>query len=126
MSSAILNVTIDCSDPSQVADFWSTVTGYTKQEESGSVDKYWVLTSPDGTWPRLVFVSVPEAKSIKNRQHLDIVPNDRTQQEEIDRLVGLGASLVHDPRLSGTGGWVVLCDPEGNEFCVEPAISEIS
>ena len=56
---------------------------------------------------------------MKNRLHVDIAPADRSQQEEIERLVGLGATVASDRRASGGPSWVVLADPEGNEFCLE-------
>ena len=82
---------------------------------------YWVVGPPDGSLPRLVFVTVPEKKSSKNRVHLDLLPKDSaSQEEEVARLVGLGASVVDDRRDSSPGGWIVMADPEGNEFCIEP------
>jgi hypothetical protein len=77
------------------------------------------VSPPHGRLPRLVFVTVPEEKSIKNRMHLDLLPKDSTQEEEVARLLDLGASIVDDRRRSEPGGWVVMADPEGNEFCVE-------
>ena len=73
--------------------------------------------------PRLYFVQVPETKTGKNRVHVDIMPADRTQDEEITRLTGLGARIVSDrcPEF----GWVLLADPEGNEFDVEISIAEL-
>jgi len=71
--------------------------------------------------PRLVFVTVPEKRATKNRVHLDLLPKDSaSQEEEVARLVGLGARVVDDRRDSTPGGWVVMADPEGNEFCLEP------
>ena len=119
MSSAILNVTFDCHDARLVAEFWAAVTGYTLEEMRDPGNHCWVASPRDDTWPRLVFVTVPEKKAVKNRVHLDIVPRDRDQDGEVDRLVGLGATLVDDRRTLSPGGWVVLADPEGNEFCVE-------
>ena len=119
MSSAILNVTFDCHDARLVAEFWGAVTGYTLEEMHDPGNHYWVASPPDDAWPRLVFVTVPEQKAVKNRVHLDIVPRDRDQAGEVDRLVELGATLVDDRRTLSPGGWVVLADPEGNEFCVE-------
>jgi hypothetical protein len=121
-SSAVLNVTFDCCDARAVAEFWSAVTGYRAQEEKQEGNDFWVLTPRDGSWPRLVFVTVPEGKSIKNRLHLDVVPVGQSQQKEVDRLLQLGATLLADRRHSQNGGWVVLADVEGNEFCVEPGI----
>lgn len=78
-----------------------------------------MVSAPGGSLPRLVFVTVPEEKSIKNRVHLDLLPNDSSQGDEVARLLDLGAHIVDDRRRSDPGGWVVMADPEGNEFCVE-------
>jgi len=67
----------------------------------------------------LVFVKVPEPKVVKNRVHLDVLPVARDQEGEVERLLQLGAKIVDDRRELTPGGWVVLADPEGNEFCVE-------
>ena len=64
-----------------------------------------------------MFLKVPEAKSVKNRMHMCLRPTDRTRDEEIERLLGLGATLVNDLRKPDRG-WAVLADPEGNEFCI--------
>lgn len=66
---------------------------------------------------------MPEGKTIKNRLHLDVMPSDRTQDEEITRLVGLGARMVSDRRPEF--GWVLLADPEGNEFDLEISVGEL-
>jgi predicted enzyme related to lactoylglutathione lyase len=119
MSSAVLNVTFDCLDARVVARFWAAVTGYPAEQEHQPGNDYWVVSAPDGRLPRLVFVTVPEEKSVKNRVHPDILPVDSSQEEEVARLLDLGASVVDDRRRSHPGGWVVMADPEGNEFCVE-------
>jgi hypothetical protein len=67
---------------------------------------------------------VPEAKTVKNRVHLDLVPADGTRDEEVERLLGIGAILVADHRRSDGMGWVVLADPEGNELCIERGAAE--
>jgi hypothetical protein len=74
----------------------------------------------------MLFIPVPEPRTVKNRVHLDIVPSDRTRDEEVARLVELGASVVEDHRNErGEGlGWVWLADPEGNDFCVERSAAE--
>ncbi len=69
---------------------------------------------------------MPEAKTLKNRVHLDLQPEDRTRDEEVTRLLGLGARLVDDRRRPDGRGFAVLADPEGNEFCVEPSAAERS
>lgn len=119
MPSAILNVTFDCRDAQLVAEFWSAVTGYALEHVPDPGNPYWVASSGEGELPRMVFVTVPEPKVVKNRVHLDLLPGENGQAREVDRLLGLGATLVDDRRDLIPGGWVVLADPEGNEFCVE-------
>jgi hypothetical protein len=82
-----------------------------------------LLRSPDGG-PVLLFGPVPEGKSGKNRVHLDLQPTDRSRDEEVARLLELGATQVADHRRDDGTGWVVLADPEGNEFCVERSAAE--
>jgi predicted enzyme related to lactoylglutathione lyase len=119
MLSAILNVTFDCLDPQVVSTFWCAVTGYSLDEVKTPGNDYWVANPPDDKLPRLVFVNVPESKMTKNRVHLDLMPVGRDQEGELNRLLGLGATIVDDRRALRPGGWVVLADPEGNEFCLE-------
>ena len=121
MTSAVLNVTFDSRDAESLARFWGRVTGYVIAFEDQPGNPFWVLTPNEPNLPRLVFVTVPETKSIKNRVHLDLAPTDRTQEAEVSRLLGLGASIVDDRREIEPGGWVVMADPEGNEFCIEQA-----
>ena len=123
MSSIILNITFDCADPRALARFWGQVTGWPVIEEpSPGYEESAVGETGQGR-PRLYFVKVPEDKTVKNRLHLDMMPDDRTQEEEIARLVGLGARIVSDQRPEF--GWVLLADPEGNEFDVEISIAEL-
>ena len=119
MHSAVLNVTFDCSEPRRVAEFWSEVTGYAIEEVRSPGNDHFVASPAGHTWPRLVFVKVPEPKTVKNRVHLDVLPLQRDQSDEVERLLRLGARVVDDRRGKTPGGWVVLEDPEGNEFCVE-------
>ena len=72
----------------------------------------------------LLFIPVPEGKTAKNRMHPDLAPVDRTRDEEVERLVALGATRIADHRAADGAGWVVLADPEGNEFCVERSDAE--
>lgn len=119
MYSAVLNVTFDCLNPRLVADLWSKVTGYVVEEVRSPGNDYFVARPDGDKWPRLVFVKVPEPKTVKNRVHLDVLPLERDQAAEVDRLMKLGARMVDDRRRMSPGGWAVLADPEGNEFCVE-------
>lgn len=119
MPSAVFNITFDCRDAEHVAGFWSAVTGYPLEFVDMPGNPFWVVAPGNGQWPRLVFVNVPEPKSAKNRVHLDLMPDSRQQEAELTRLIGLGARILDDRRESLPGGWVVLADPEGNEFCLE-------
>jgi hypothetical protein len=76
-----------------------------------------MIFSTDGR-TRLLFIEAPEGKQVKNRIHFDLRPIDATREEEVSRLIGLGATEVADHRRSDGSGWVTLADPEGNEFCV--------
>ena len=82
---------------------------------SGEGLGYW--TSEDGR-TRVLFIEVPDKKQVKNRVHFDLVPAEGTRDEEAARLVSIGAMVVDDLRRPDGSGWVVLADPEGNEFCI--------
>ncbi len=86
-----------------------------------------MIQRPDGGH-RLLFLEVPEAKAGKNRLHLDLRPQERTRDEEIAWALGMGATEVADHRgIYGPGsGWVILADPEGNEFCILRSEAEVA
>jgi hypothetical protein len=119
------NITFDCADPYRLAGFWSEVTGYREDPENGNApeDPEALLVGADGQ-PNLLFIKVPEGKTTKNRVHLDLMPTQHTRDQEVARLLELGATLVADHRRPDGTGWVVLADPEGNEFCVERSAPE--
>ena len=119
------NITFDCADPYALAVFWAQVTGYQEDPENGNQpgDPEGLLVGPDGQ-PNLLFVTVPEPRTVKNRVHLDLEPDDRTRDQEVERLLGIGATLVADQRRPDGRGWVVLADPEGNELCIERSAAE--
>jgi len=120
MSSFILNITFDSADPQAQAAFWSAVTGYPASDGTRPGNPFWLVAPPpDEDGPRLAFVPSSEPKNAKNRVHVDIVPRDSSQAAEMNRLTALGASVVDDRRTWEGAGWVVLADPEGNEFCLE-------
>jgi predicted enzyme related to lactoylglutathione lyase len=120
----IQHVTIDCRDPYRLAEFWSAVTGWPVSDQDRPGDPEVAVEPPDASLPELLFVAVPEPKSVKNRLHLDLVPLTRTRDEEVARLRAAGAALVDDRRDARGRGWVVLADPEGNEFCIEASVAE--
>jgi predicted enzyme related to lactoylglutathione lyase len=103
-------VCIDAADIHALAQWWSSVLGWSAETtDDGDV----VLRCPDGG-PDWLFLAVPDEKAVKNRIHFDFTPDD--QQGEIDRLISLGARHVDIGQ--GEKSWVVLADPEGNEFCI--------
>lgn len=124
MPSRIRNITVDCADPYLLASFWGQVTGFTEDPDDPNVEggDEAFLANADG--PGLLFLRVPEGKAVKNRVHVDLVPSDRGRDAEVQRLVALGASQLADHREDDGTGWVVLADPEGNEFCVERSDAE--
>ncbi len=127
MTSVIHNINVDCADPYRLALFWAEVTGWTEHPDEGNApdDPEALLISPDGDL-HLLFIAGPDVKTGKNRMHLDLRPTDRTRDEEVTRLLDLGATLIDDRRISDGTGWAVLGDPEGNEFCIERSAIERS
>lgn len=144
--SRTIQLTFDCADPHGLAGFWNEALGYRyaapppgfdtweaaldalgvpperRNDASASVD-------PDGDGPRLFFQKVPEGKSAKNRVHLDVRAAPGLEGEarmaaleaECERLVALGATRVrrHEPAPPMSAGFIVMQDPEGNEFCLD-------
>ena len=104
-------ICIDAHDAAALGAWWSKVLGWRHYvDEDGDV----VLEAPSGAGPNWLFIDVPDDKVVKNRIHLDFRPDD--QQAEVDRVIGLGARHVDIGQ--GEQTWVVLADPEGNEFCI--------
>jgi predicted enzyme related to lactoylglutathione lyase len=120
----IRSITVDCADPYRQALFWSEVTGWQEDPDDPNRpdDPEGRIVSAHGI--SLLFIPVPEGKAVKNRMHLDFTPTAQSRDEEVARLLGIGASLVDDQRRPDGTGWVVLADPEGNEFCVERSARE--
>jgi Glyoxalase-like domain len=126
MGSRLTEIVVDCRDPVAQAAFWAAALDYqvVRSEDSQVEIAPWEQERPDlaeqlrrtpGA-PTLVFVTVPEAKTVKNRLHLDLRPVDGSYEAEVERLLGLGARRADIGQ--GEVPWVVLADPEGNEFCV--------
>ncbi|MFJ9516739.1 VOC family protein [Kitasatospora sp. NPDC101801] len=121
MVSVVQNVAIDCADAYQLARFWSTVTGRPLDPDCRPGDRETQVLLAEG--PVLYFNQVPEAKQGKNRIHL-CLRAETSRDQEVERLLGLGAGLVADHRRPDGSGWAVLADPEGNEFCVLRSASD--
>ncbi len=134
-------VTIDCAAPHELADWWAEALGWQVESQDESFIRRMVetgaasesdttthkgalvwrvgaaVTSPDPGRPRLLFQSVPEPKTGKNRLHLDVRVGAERQEAEVARLLGLGATELWRGS-QGPYAWVTMADPEGNEFCV--------
>ena len=113
MTSRISTVHMDANDAGTVAGFWQQALDWDLTYEDG----VYTLTARDGQGMDLDIMNVPEGKTAKNRLHLDLVADGCTQEEEVQRLTALGARRV-DVGQDSTVTWVVMADPEGNEFCV--------
>ncbi len=118
------HVTLDCAHPYELATFWSKVTGWPVSAEDEPGDNE-VLVEAPAPVPGLLFIGVPEGKTVKNRIHFDVQPTERTRDEELPRLLALGATVYEDHRKPNGRGWVTLQDPEGNEFCLEMSPAEV-
>ncbi|UXA12169.1 VOC family protein [Mycobacterium sp. SMC-8] len=104
-------VCVDANDVRALAAWWSQVLGGPAEDtDDGDV----VLRAPGGVGPDWLFLEVPEGKAVKNRIHFDFTPDD--QDSEVERVIALGARRVDIGQ--GEQSWVVLADPEGNEFCI--------
>jgi hypothetical protein len=140
-----VQVVFDCADPDRLARFWADALGYRLQDppagygswqdwarDQGIPEERWndagAVVDPDGKGPRIYLQRVPEPKTVKNRVHLDLNisggPSAGTLEErrarvdaEVERLRGLGATRQRAAEELGQY-WVVMQDPEGNEFCV--------
>jgi glyoxalase superfamily protein len=122
MASRFTELVVDCRDPRAQAAFWCAVLDYKVVAEhedyteigpwSPSAEQIRAGNIP----PALIFVRVPEGKTVKNRLHVDVSPIDCSRDAEAERIIALGARRVDIGQ--GERSWVVLADPEGNEFCV--------
>lgn len=113
MASTVETLTFDCADPGMLAGFWSAALGY--ELEGIDDDGAWIK-DPSGAGFALLFLIVPEGKTVKNRLHLDLRP-PRSMAEEVGRVTALGATEYRYVEEDGSF-WTVMLDPEGNEFCI--------
>ncbi|MBX3093528.1 MAG: VOC family protein [Cryobacterium sp.] len=121
-------VVVDCKDVGAQARWWAEVLDwrivYEAEDEVVLVPPHALEERAQSIPPAergqgLVFVSVPEGKTVKNRLHIDLAPGaDDDQAAEVERLVALGATRINVGQDESSASWVVLADPEGNEFCV--------
>ena len=127
MASRLTEISLDCHDPHRLAEFWSAVLDWVVIHREPGLVEIGPAGRDDGELldavrtgpvaPTIFFAQVPEEKVAKNRVHYDVSPVDRSQEDEVERLLALGATRA-DIGQSGDESWTVLADPEGNEFCV--------
>ncbi len=117
MRARIIAVTVDCRDADKLAAFWSRALGYPELSRWRDGHGLTYVEIGKGGETALLFQPVDEEKRVKNRVHVDVAPVELDQYAEIDRLIALGARLVTD---DPDERFVVLADPEDNEFCVLP------
>jgi predicted enzyme related to lactoylglutathione lyase len=127
MAAYLSHVTVDSRDAHAQSLFWSAVLGWAEDPDDPNEPGHeeCLVLSPDGH-QRLLFIEVPEAKVVKNRLHLDLRPASGTRDEELFRLLELGAVVLEDRRRPDGSGWFVLADPEGNEFCLLRSDAEVA
>lgn len=119
MTSRISHTSFDALDAYAQSVFWSKVLDFVQDPDDPNEPGHeeCLITSRDlSQW--LLFITVPDQKQLKNRLHLDLRPVGCSREEEMDRLLALGATFVADHRRPEGRGWVTLADPEGNEFCI--------
>ncbi|RIJ76459.1 VOC family protein [Nakamurella silvestris] len=138
-----MQVVIDAASPAVLGEFWSVALGYRMDDPPPGFDTWeeallagnipkeqwddaYAIVDPEDRGPRVFFQKVPEGKTVKNRVHLDVRaadgPRDPDRWDKIqalvERLVGVGGAVVAERRDDWGGHWMVMTDPEGNEFCV--------
>ena len=121
MTSFISHTTIDCANAFALSEWWKPVLGYTDLEDDPNEPGHEECMIRDPrTGHQVLFIEVPDAKQGKNRMHFDLMPREGPRDDELVRLLEHGATEVLDLRDRwGPGtGWMVLADPEGNEFCI--------
>jgi hypothetical protein len=127
MTSRLTEISLDCHNPDLLATFWTGVLGWVVlHREPGLVEigpagrddaELLAAVRSGPVAPTIFLAQVPEEKVVKNRVHFDVSPVDRSQDDEVERILALGATQA-DVGQTGEESWTVLADPEGNEFCV--------
>lgn len=121
MTSFISHTTIDCHDAYALAQWWKRALDYTDlpDDPNSPGDEECMILDP-ATGHKLLFIEVPDAELPEKRVHFDLRPREGSQQQEVDYMLGIGATLVVDRRgiYGPDSGWIVMADPEGNQFCV--------
>ena len=119
MALALSHTTVNALDAHAQSVWWADLLGYHEDSDDPNLPGHeeCMIYSPDGS-QLILFIEVPDAKQVRNRVHFDLRPTDRPRDQEVARVLALGATRVQDCRSEDGRGWVVLADPEGNEFCI--------
>lgn len=129
MTSFVSHTSVDCADAYALSQFWKDLLGYVDVADDPNEpgDEECMILDPQ-SGHRILFIEVPESKAAKNRLHFDLRPRTGSRDDEVARVLALGATQVADHRgIRGPGsGWVVLADPEGNEFCILRSPAELA
>ena len=129
MTSFISHTTIDCANAYELSEWWKQLLGYVDLPDDPNEPGHeeCMIQRSDGGH-QLLFIEVPDVRQVKNRLHFDLRPDERTRDEEVEWALGIGATPVDDQRNHyGPGiGWMVLADPEGNEFCILRSTAEVA
>jgi hypothetical protein len=127
MTCRISHTTIDAHNAYAQSVWWGALLDLQEDPDDPNEpgDEECLILSADRR-TRLLFIEVPESKQVKNRVHFDLRPTDRSRDEEVERVLGAGATQVADLRRPDGGGWVLLADPEGNEFCILVSDAELA
>jgi hypothetical protein len=128
MGCLVSHTTVDCRNAYELSEWWKGLLGYLDIEGDPNQPGHeeCMIRDPD-TGHRILFIEVPEEKQTENRLHFDLRPRESSRDEEVQRLIEMGTTVVADLRGKyGPGtGWVVFADPEGNEFCVLRSQAEL-
>ncbi|MBI4941793.1 MAG: VOC family protein [Actinobacteria bacterium] len=127
MTAYVSHTAIDAANAYTLSLWWAEVLGYAEDPDDPNLPEHeeCLIRSADGAH-RLLFLTVPDVKQVKNRIHLDLRPAEGTRDDELARLLAHGATEVADHRRPDGSGWVVLADPEGNEFCILRSTGEVA
>lgn len=128
MTSFVSHTTVDCTHAYELSEWWKQLLGYVDVDGDPNLPGHEECMVLDpGSGHRILFIEVPEPKTVKNRLHLDLRPRSGSRDDEVERVRALGATEVADHRgQHGPGtGWVVMADPEGNEFCILRSQAEV-
>ncbi|WP_457206287.1 VOC family protein [Nocardioides sp. P5_C9_2] len=128
MTSLVAHTTVDCRNAYELSEWWKDLLGYADLDGDPNLPGHEECMIRDvESGHRILFIEVPDDKLPPKRIHFDLRPREGTRDEEVERVVAMGARQVGDQRgRYGPGtGWVVLADPEGNEFCILRSLDEV-